>query len=237
MKKIFLIAAVIFFMNFAPRVFANQIIPGGQIEAMAVSEIERLLDERGESRRREITLLRPLADFSVPNGVIDMKISVPSGTIIYNGVTPVKARVNVGGKMYRDVNFVVSVKIFDFVMVANHDLRIETPVTESDFHLEEIAIDGRMDYVKDVQDIIGLVPHRVIRAGSPVAVNYFQQPLVISNSHPVRIIVRYKGIEVSAKGIALTRGRIGEIIKVKNESSQKIVSARVIDAGTVEVVM
>ena len=237
MKKIIFIAAVIFFMNFAPRAFANQIIPGGQLAAMANSEIETLLASRGESRRHEITLQHPLADFSVPNGIIDIKISIPSAMVNYTGVTPVKARISVGGKMYRDVNFVVLVRVFDFVFVANHDLRIENPVTESDFRMEEVAIDGRTEYTKDIQEIVGLVPHRFIRAGSPVSANYFQQPVAVASGQPVKIIVRYNGIEASAKGIALTRGRIGETIKVKNDASQKIVSAKVIDAGTVEVVM
>lgn len=237
MYKVIFIAAVIFFMNFAPRVFANQIIPGGQLEAMAFSEIETILAGRGESRRHEMTLQHPLADFSVPNGIIDIKISIPSAMVNYTGVTPVKARINVGGKMYRDVNFVVSVKVFDFVLVANHDLRIETPVNESDFRMEEVAIDGRTEYSRDVQELVGLVPHRFIRAGTPVTANYFQQPVAIASGQPVKIIVRYKGVEATAKGTALTRGRIGETIKVKNDSSNKIVSARVIDSGTVEVVM
>lgn len=237
MKKFLIIAAVIFVMNIAPRVFANQIVPGGQLEAMAIAEVERLLDERGESRRREITLLRPLADISIPNGIIDIKVSVPASVINYNGVTPVKARISIGGKMYRDVNFVVSAKIFDFVLIANHNLRIEHPVTEADFRTEEIAVDGRTEYIKDVTEVLGLVPHRAIRAGSPITMNYFQQPVAVANGHPVKIIVRYKGIEASANGIAMTRGRIGEVIKVRNEASKKIVSARVIDSGTVEVIM
>ena len=237
MKKFLIIAAVIFVMNIAPRVFANQIVPGSQLEAMAIAEVERILDERGESRRREITLLRPLADISLPNGIIDIKISVPASMVNYTGVTPVKARISIGGRMYRDVNFVVSAKVFDFVLVANHDLRIETPVTESDFRAEEIAIDGRTEYVKDVKEILGLVPHRLIRAGSPITVNYFQQPVAVASGNPVKIIVRYKGIEATAKGIAMTRGRIGEVIKVKNEASKKIISAKVIDSGTVEVIM
>ena len=33
----------------------------------------------------------------------------------------------------------------------------------------------------------------------------------------------------------MTRGRIGSIVKVKNESSEKILSAKVIDPHTVEV--
>ncbi len=224
-------------MNFAPRVFANQFVPGGQFEAMAVEEIERILDEQGETRRHEITLLRPLADVSLPNGVIDVKVSVPSGTVNYIGVTPVRARISIGGRMYRDINFVVSVKIFDFVVVANHDLKIEVPVTESDLRLVEIPVDGRDGYVKDIQEIKGLVPQRVIRAGSPVSMSYFSQPMVIKNGNPVKIIVHYKGIEATAQGVAMARGRIGEVIKVKNESSQKIISARVIDSNTVEVIM
>ena len=237
MKKLLFIAAVIFFMNFAPRVFANQIVPGGQLESMAISEVEKLLDAKGEIRRREINLLRPLADISLPNGIIDIKVSVPSATVNYIGVTPVKARISVGGRIYRDVNFVVAVKVFDFVAVANHDLRIEVPVTESDFRLEEVVIDGRTEYVKDPLEVSGLVPHRVIRAGTPISANYFNQPVVVSMGRPVKILVRYKGIEINANGTALTRGRIGEIIKVRNDASKKIISARVIDSGTVEVVM
>ena len=237
MNRIVFIAAVIFFMNLTPRLFANQIIPGGQIEAMARTEIENLLASKGESRRYDISLIRPLADFSVPNGIIDIKLSIPAAMVNYNGVTPVKARIYVGGKMYRDVNFVMSVKVFDFVLVSNHLLRMEVPVTEADFRMEEVAIDGRTEYVKDIQEILGLVPHRVINAGIPVTINYFQQPVAVSSNQQVKIIVRYKGIEISAKGTALTRGRIGEVIHVRNDASKKVISARVVDFQTVEVVM
>ena len=237
MKNLVFIAAIIFFLNFTPRVFANQIIPGGQLESMANAEVERLLNERGETRRHEFSLLHPLADFSVPNGIIEIKLSIPSAMVNYTGVTPVRARIFVGGKMYRDINFVVSVKVFDFALVTNHVLRIENPVTESDFRMAEVAVDGRNEYVKDISEILGLVPHRVINAGVPVTLNYFQQPVAVTGNQPVKIIIHYKGISASAKGIAMTRGRIGEVIKVRNESSKKIISARVVDAGTVEVVM
>ena len=204
-------------MNLTPRLFANQIIPGGQIEAMARTEIENLLASKGESRRYDISLIRPLADFSVPNGIIDIKLSIPAAMVNYNGVTPVK--------------------VFDFVLVSNHLLRMEVPVTETDFRMEEVAIDGRTEYVKDIQEILGLVPHRVINAGMPVTINYFQQPVAVAGNQQVKIIMRYKGIEISAKGTALARGRIGEVIHVRNDASKKVISARVVDFQTVEVVM
>lgn len=235
MKKIILIAALIF-LSSMPRIFANQIIPGEQIQAMATEEIERMLAERGEFRKHEIVFMRNITKISLPNGIIDIKIMLPSFGLNYSSMTSVKARISIGGRGYRDINFGVLVKVYDNVLVANHDLRIEVPVNESDFRMEEIVIDGRTEYVKDILEVKGLVPHRYIRAGQPIAINYFQQPVAVEMGTPVKIIVRRNGLQASAKGIAMSRGRIGQVIKVKNEASQKILSAKVIDSQTVEVV-
>ena len=162
---------------------------------------------------------------------------LPSTSISYSIATPIKARIFVNGKPYRDVNIMATIKIFDLALVANHDLRIETPVTESDFRIEEIAIDGRTEYLKDPAEVVGLVPHRYIRAGSPVTRGYFQQPVAVNSGQRVTIIVNYRGIRATAKGIVMTRGRIGTLVKVKNEASEKILTAKVIDAHTVEVSM
>lgn len=234
MKKFLLI--LILAIIFSPTVYAKQVLSGGHIETLALAEIEAALDERGEFRRREINLARSLNSITLPEGVIDVKILLPSTSISYTSMTPVKARIFVNGKPYRDVNIMASIKIFDLVLIATHDLRIEMPVTESDFRLDEVAVDGRTEYLKDPAEVVGLVPHRFIRAGSPVTINYFQQPVAVESGHMVRIIFKQGGLQVSAKGVAMSRGRIGQIIKVRNEASQKILSAKVIDAQTVEVV-
>ena len=121
------------------------------------------------------------------------------------------------------------------MLVSNRDLRVESPVSESDFRLAEVAVDGRNEYVKDVSEIAGLVPQRFIRAGSPVTLTYFQQPIAVNPSQRVTIIINYRGIRATAQGIVMTRGRVGQIVKVKNEASERILSAKVIDSHTVEV--
>ena len=85
MRKIFFIAALIFFCGSMPEVFANQIIPGKQIEVMAVDEVEKILRERGEYRRHEIILMRNLSNIKVPPGVIDIQILLPSASLSYHG--------------------------------------------------------------------------------------------------------------------------------------------------------
>ena len=237
MKKIILIAALILNFSFSPLVFANQIIPGKQIEAMATQEIETILKNRGEYRRHELSFNSGIADITLPNGVIDIKIILPSDTVNYFGMTSGRARISVGGKFVRDVIFNTTLKVYDTVLITNHDLRVDVPVTDNDFRLEEVAIDGRAEYIKDISEIRGLVPYRYVRAGLPVAKNHFQQPFAVQSQHPVKIIYNVNGLQVSAKGIALARGRIGQVIRVKNEISQKILSARVIDSQTVEVIV
>ena len=234
MKKLFLFSLILFLL-FTPKVFAIQIIPGGQIENDAIQKIENELKNRGETRRHEIIFSRAMNDIRVPNGPLEIKTSLPT-TLNYAGVTPVRASIYIGGKFYRDVHFVATLKVYDSVLVAVHDLHIETPVNAGDFRLSEIAVDGRVEYVKNIEEIAGLVPHRYVRAGSPVSVNYFQTQVAVRGNSPVTIISNINGFQITAKGIALNRGRIGQIIKVKNENSQKILSAKVVDANTVEVV-
>ncbi len=233
MRKIFFTAILVFALSLTSQVSA-QILPGEELESLAISEVERVLSERGESRRREINTMQRLTGVKLPEGQIDVRISMPT-SINYVGVTPVRARIFINGKVYRDVNIAMTVRVFDNVIIANHDLRIDVAFSEADFRLAEVAIDGRNEFVKNFADIKGLVPLRYITAGSPVTKNYFQTPVVVEYNQPIRIIVRHNGLQVSAKGFALSRGRIGQMIKIKNESSQKIVSARIIDANTAEV--
>ena len=212
-----------------------QTISGAELEGIAVAKLESILDERGDLRRREITLNRNLYDMDVPDGFVDIVPSV-SSNISLSSYTPMTLRIMVNGRTVKVLNFVVNVRIFDTVLITNHELRFDEPVTENDFRLEEIVIDGRIEPLKDFNVIKGLVPVRMIRAGSPVTLSMFQTPLVIEVNQPVRIVTRYHGVQVAAKGVALSRGRVGKVIRVRNESSGKILSGRVIDSQTVEVI-
>ncbi|MBR4641846.1 MAG: flagellar basal body P-ring formation protein FlgA [Selenomonadaceae bacterium] len=232
--KIF-VAALILAMSLMPRTFAFT-INGAEVEQVALAAVEQALAERGETRRHEIYFTNHAPDLKLPEGVVDIKANLPA-PISYVSLTPVRATVFVNGRAFRTVSLTANVKVYDTVLVASHDLRIEIPVTAEDFRLSEVAIDGRNEYIKDVAELEGLVPHRFIRGGTPVNKGYFQQPVAVNSGQRVNIIINYNGIKVSAKGIVMTRGRIGSLVKVKNETSEKILTAKVIDAYTVEVSM
>ena len=230
-----IIAALILVLSLMPRTFAYT-ISGADIQSIAYDAVEKALAERGETRRHEIFFTQNSVDIKLPEGTVDVKTHIPA-QISYISLTPVRVLIFVNGRQVRTVSFTANVKVYDMVLVANHDLRIEVPVSAADFHIDEVAIDGRNEFVKDPAEIVGLVPHRYIRGGSPVTRGYFQQPVAVNSGQRVNIIVKYHGIQASAKGIVMTRGRVGELVKVKNEATSRILTAKVIDAGTVEVSM
>ena len=235
MKKIFFFATLLLILSLTPRTFAYT-ITGIDIQAIALDAVEKALADRGEYRRHEITFTQNPVDVKLPEGVVDIKAELPA-QINYISLTPVRAVIYVNGRVARTMSFTARVRVYDTVIVASHDLRIENKVGAGDFHTAEIAIDGRNEYIKDVAEVVGIVPHRYIRAGSPVTKSYFQQPIVVNSGQRVNIVINYNGIKATAKGIVMTRGRIGALVKVKNETSEKILTAKVIDEHTVEVSM
>lgn len=235
MKKIFFVAILLVVMTFTPRVFAYT-VSGADLQAIALDTLEQALAQRGEYRRHEIFFTQAPMDIKLPEGTVDVKAELPA-QINYISLTPVRVIIYVNGRAIRTVSYTANVKVYDTVLVASHDLRIEVPVSGRDFHVAEVTVDGHNEYIKEIAEVNGLVPHRFIRAGSPVTLSYFQQPIAVNHGQHVNIIINYRGIKVSAKGIVMTRGRIGSLVKVKNETSEKILTAKVIDAQTVEVTM
>lgn len=233
MKSLFSILLFVFLIT--GQLTSAQIVTGEQIEAEAINTIERVLDSRGDMRRREINFLRRMYDITLPDGYLEIDMTVP-GQVNYSGMTSVTTRYKVNGRICKVVNFVVKVRVFDTVLVTNRDLLFDKTIGPNDFRLDEIVVDGRNDYLKDFSEIKSLVPIRNIRAGSPVTLSMFRTAQVIQMNQPVRLHIKYHGIEASAKGVAMARGRVGDLIRVKNESSGKIITGRVIDEQTVEVI-
>jgi flagella basal body P-ring formation protein FlgA len=60
-------------------------------------------------------------------------------------------------------------------------------------------------------------------------------PPVITAGSRVSMLYRHGRLEASAVGVALESGAAQQEIKVRNEDSQKTVTARVVDKGLVEV--
>lgn len=77
-------------------------------------------------------------------------------------------------------------------------------------------------------------PGREVRV--PVMVSVDCPQVVVQSGRQVRIVAAIGNVRASASGEARQNGRVGEIIRVYNQVTRKMLRAKVIDEQTVEVV-
>ena len=91
----------------------------------------------------------------------------------------------------------------------------------------------RQGYFTDQQSLIGMDSKRSLKAGSVINPHMVQAPFVIQRHQKVVLSINKPGIAVQMNGIALTKGRLGERIRVRNSSSQKVLQGVVVSSERV----
>ena len=90
--------------------------------------------------------------------------------------------------------------------------------------------------VRDVANLVGKSPRRPIRAGAAVLGNELREPILVPRNSLVTIRLQTARMILTAQGRAMEPGAMGDVIRVMNTKSNKIISAGVTDSGAVEVI-
>lgn len=86
----------------------------------------------------------------------------------------------------------------------------------------------------------GLVAKRLLQADTvirPHMVGPVETPVIVKRNQSVVIRIESPGFLITAAGVAMLDGKAGEIIKVRNADSQRIIVARINNDGSVEPVL
>lgn len=92
----------------------------------------------------------------------------------------------------------------------------------------------RKDTVTDPNKLVGLSPRSMVSANRPLRMNEVASPVVVKRGDAVQMTYTNKYMSIKTTGVALQDGSVGDLIRVKNEKSEKAVSGRVESAGHVE---
>ena len=145
-----------------------QIILGEQFKEIAKQKIELELSNIGETRRHTLELVKTPPAMRCPAGDLVCEVTLP-GQLRYNGINPVYVTAFVDDKPFRRVICYYRVHVFGEVLVAAHNLPLDKPLQLADVRLEEREINSRAEvYLTDTAEIMGLVPARVIKEGTPI---------------------------------------------------------------------
>ncbi len=124
------------------------------------------------------------------------------------------------------------------VIVAKHNLAKGTRLTEAD--LEIIDVDTTTlayGFVTNLADTLGKELTRPTVRGQPIRQASLSAPKVIKRGDAVVIEAHSRGISVSSQGIALSDGKVGQQIRIKNEQSQRTVMVEVLAEGRVQAIL
>jgi flagella basal body P-ring formation protein FlgA len=93
----------------------------------------------------------------------------------------------------------------------------------------------RSRYFNRSAEVVGMVLRRNVAAGEPLTLEDLAEPVLVKSGQTVTLKAGSGGMQLSTLARAEQNGRLGQIIRVRNLESARLVNARVIGAGEVRV--
>lgn len=131
-----------------------------------------------------------------------------------------------------------SVDLFQQVVISRRSLARHTVISPEDITLRERNV-GQLSggYLREPEQAIGLRVRRPIPADSVLSPNQLEQDETVKRGDRVVISAANSRVSVRMPGEALESGATGSQIRVRNTRSDRIIRARVLGPGQVEVGM
>ncbi len=120
------------------------------------------------------------------------------------------------------------------VVVAKRDIPKNKLITIEDVQLAEKEIRGR-DYFHKYEEVLGSRAKRDIKEGTILKKYMIVPSYKVKKGRKVKIIYTKGNIRIELLGRALQNGKIGDVVKIKNISSGKVVRCKVIGKDLVTV--
>jgi len=203
---------------------------------LSFSEVKAAVDRYLGTLDREVTLKR--LDYNeavhVPPGAIDLETDSYS----VDSAGRMGFRMRVKNNEGQDTHFQISGIVDEYVEfpVANRPISRGTVVSPDDVRMARMNISSiPRDAAREMNSIVGLEANRDVGYGDVFRNNRLTMPPVIAAGSKVTLLYRSALFEATATGVAIEAGQLGEDIRIRNDSSRKIVTGTVIEPGLVGV--
>ena len=130
----------------------------------------------------------------------------------------------------------VRIDIYDDVLVTTKSLHKGQiiDIQQVKFQKQNISRLNNGYYSRN-DDLSGLEVRRNLKRGTVLTPNSLQPRLMVKSGQQVTLILDYKGLTIKSSGQALQSARRGEVIKVRNNQSQRIIEGVVSGEAQVRV--
>lgn len=188
------------------------------------------------------TIIHPLSVPSpllLPRGELSLRVQ-PRGGPIQDGPVPVVVEVAVidakGQRTVRYATVSLQLERIRQVVVATRPLARKSVIRPSDVRILRRP-GSRVPHgaLTDLRQAVGKELVQEVRAGDVLAARSVKVPIVVRRGTPVVLHIDGPGFRITARGIAMQNGGIGQMIRVINQSSRKVLYGRIEGNGSVRI--
>lgn len=136
------------------------------------------------------------------------------------------------------VNISLQIRAFDRVIVSSRPIPKGSKITAGMVQQKEREITLlHSGYFKRPEHVIGTIARFSVNGNQVIKPGSLLPPTLVTKGEKVVIRANTRGINIRANGIALGDGALGEVVRVKNSQTERIIEGRVSAAGQITVSM
>ncbi len=115
-------------------------------------------------------------------------------------------------------------------VLAARTIRANSLISAQDLVVEEGNVAGA---ASRIDEVAGLEARVSLYAGRPVALADIGPPALVERNQIVALVFETGGLRISTEGRSLSRGGVGDFIRVMNLSSRTTVSGKIMPDGRI----
>ena len=209
---------------------ASQILSEKQLKEIYINNVKQRLKNK---------------DFKIRDFKVRGSVLYPLGEINFRilggNIKPIKKTnfyfdVNVNGKKCGKIILSGWVDIFDNVVCFKNSFKRGHIIKNSDLFMRKLNLSLiPNNYIKNLDYALGMCIKRNVKSKDCLDRNMLENPPLIRKGDIVKLIAGKGNLRIEATGIAIKNGKLNDQITVKNISSKKIVSGKIIEKGIVNI--
>lgn len=206
----------------------------GQNEIVSMVNL-RLNDALGPMQAENVRFVPRNApdNISLPTGNVDYEVLFSSPDIISSRQVSVIIRVD--GRVRHNLVVPGEIQAFLPVVVASEKLERGMVIGREHVRTEMKNINGLREPCTDMDEVVGKKLKRPININSVLSKSDLDFPILVERRQIVTMIVNKGTLQISTQGQAMSSGREGDMIMIKNIRSSREVPGRIIGPGLAKV--
>lgn len=128
-----------------------------------------------------------------------------------------------------------NIKIKKVVPVPRRLIRYGERIQTEDVEMIESNITYLKEECPEKSQVVGLIANKTLTAKTPILLSDLKREPAAQKGQVVKALIGDDKFEVSTNVLAEESGHIGDVIKIKNSETQKLMSATVIEKGVVKI--